>query len=306
MAQDTWALKLDTELKEKLQEIIRNDFESSKDFMEQVVNMYQLNQLKQGENVLSSEVEELESLTRRINNIFINANGKINTMLQDKDIKAEQQTELKQKLIERLQGDLNKLEQEKNGISSINDELVNLNNEYKQEVNQLTKSNSTLNDLVVEYKEKNDTLTGLLQEYKQDREENKALEKANKELLAKINQVQLDAAKQASESEELRAKLQEQENKHQDELQEIINKHSDELVNMKRSAEIERNMYVLELQSEHQTKLHQIQNKHIDEIEKYQAKYRELLEQMQQVKESNANVKQQSKVQVNNSEKGNR
>ena len=80
MGQETWALKLDAELKEKVQEIIKADFDSSKEFLEQVVNMYELDQLKQGENVLVAEVEELESLTRRINGIFINANAKINSM----------------------------------------------------------------------------------------------------------------------------------------------------------------------------------------------------------------------------------
>lgn len=100
--------------------------------------------IKQGENVLTSEVEELESLTRRINSIFINANAKINSMLQDKETKAEQQIEKKDQLIERLQNDIAKLEEKKEHISSINDSLVNLNNEYIEQVNQLSKSNNTL------------------------------------------------------------------------------------------------------------------------------------------------------------------
>lgn len=284
MAQETWGLKLDTDLKEKVQEIIKSDFDSSKDFLEQLVSAYELNKLKQGENVLTSEVEELESLTRRINGIFINANAKINSMLQDKDTKADQQVEIKNKLIERLQGDIAKLEEEKENISSINDSLVNLNNEYSQKVNQFSKSTSTLEELVAEYKEKNDTLTGLLGEYKQDRETNKSLQEANKELQNKLNELNAVATEQANRILEMNKRQQEQENKHESDLQETLRKHSDELDTIKRKAEIDANMTILELQKEHQEKMQALQEKHNAEIEQYQSKYKELLEKLEQTK----------------------
>lgn len=291
MAQETWGLKLDADLKEKVQEIIKTDFDSSKDFLEQLVSAYELNKLKQGENVLTAEVEELESLTRRINGIFINANAKINTMLQDKDAKSEEQQGEKQKLIEILQRDIAKLEQEKESIGVINDSLVNSNQEYEQQVNQLTKSTITLEQLVAEYKEKNDTLTGLLAEYKQDREQNKSLQGQNRELQDKLHELNVVATEQAKQIIETDKKLQEQSDKHQNELQELLRKHSDELDTTKRKAEIDANMMILELQQEHQTKIQVLQEKHNAEIEQYQAKYKELLEQMEQ-KKANSKPKQ--------------
>lgn len=284
MAQETWALKLDADLKEKVQEIIKSDFDSSKDFLEQLVSAYELNKLKHGENVLTAEVEELESLTRRINCIFINANAKINTMLQDKDTRAEQQQELKQKLIEQLQEDIAKLKHEKEEISNINDSLVISNQEYSQHINQLTKSASTLEDLVAEYKEKNDTLTGLLAEYKQDREHNKKLQEQNRELQDKLQELNVVATEQAKQIIETDKKLQEQSEKHQNDLQELLKKHSDELDTTKRKTEIDANMTILQLQQEHQTKMQILQEKHNAEIEQYQAKYKELLDQLEQNK----------------------
>lgn len=290
MAQETWGLKLDSDLKEKVQEIVKNDFDSSKDFLEQLVSAYELNKLKQGENVLTAEVEELESLTRRINGIFINANARINTMLQDKDTIAEQQQGLKQKLIERLQGDIARLEQEKEEISIINDSLVNSNQEYTQEVNQLTKSTSTLEQLVAEYKEKNDTLTGLLAEYKEDRVQNKSLQEQNRELQDKLHELNVVATEQAKQIIETDKKLQEQSDKHQNELQELLKKHGNELDTTKIKAEIDANMTVLELQKEHQVKSQTLQEKHNAEVEQYQAKYRELLEKIEQQKSSRPKV----------------
>lgn len=286
MAQETWGLKLDLDLKEKVQEIIKTDFESSKEFLEQLVNMYELNQLKQGDNVLTSEIEELESLTRRINNVFINANAKINTMLQDKDATAARQVELKSSLIERLQGTIAKLEEEKEQISTINDSLVNSNTEYSQSVNQLTKSNQTLDDLVGEYKEKNDTLTGLLAEYKADREQNKALQEENRELQNKLQELNAVATEQAKQVIGLGDKLQEQATKHENDLQGLLDRQADELDTTKRKAEIDANMTILALQQEHQAKIQALQDKHNTDIEQYQSKYRELLEQLEQQKKT--------------------
>ncbi|MEG1142369.1 MAG: hypothetical protein RSE41_08015 [Clostridia bacterium] len=297
MAQETWGLKLDAELKEKVQEIVKSDFESSKEFMEQLVNMYELHQLKQGENVLTAEIEELESLTRRINGIFINANAKINTMLQDKDIKATEQIELKQKLVERLQGNLSKIEQEKEDISNINDTLVNLNNNYLEDVNQLNQSNHTLNDLVSEYKEKNDILTGLLAEYKADREQNKQLEQDKKDLSNQLYQLNEKVNEQEKEIVASSKKEQEQIQKHQNDIEEILKKQANEIETLRKMAQIDINMRMLELQQENQRKMQEIQDRHNNEIEQYQARYKNLLESLEQKK---VNSKSESKTRTKN------
>lgn len=280
MAQETWALKLDPDLKEKVQEIIKNDFESSKEFMEQLVNMYELHQLKQGENVLTQEVEELEALTRRINGIFINANAKINTMLLDKDAKLGQQTELKQRLIEKLQGDLIKLEEEKESISAINDALVNSNNEYIEEFNQLTKSTSTLEALITEYREKNDTLTGLLKEYKEDREQMKLLQKENQELTLEIERNNTERAMQAQKISDLTTKIETLQETHENAFS-AYKEHSDREVDLfNKKTEININLKVLGIREKHQEEIELLQYNHNQEIRKY----KNLLNELEQKK----------------------
>lgn len=297
MAQETWALKLDAELKENLQEIIKSDFDSSKDFMENVVNLYKLNKLKQDDNILASEIEELERLSRRINGIFINANAKINTMLQDKDSKIEQQTEKKNQLIERLQDNIAKLEKEKENISGINDSLVNSNNEYLQKVNQLTKTNQTLEELVTEYKEKNDTLTGLIAEYKQDREQNKTLQEQIKELQDKINELNAVSTEQAN-----RILLADKEKEtHTNEIQQLSIKYNKDLDLTKLKFELEMNTKLLELKEEYQHSIQMLQEKHNTEIEQYQNKYRELLEQLEHKKTSKSKGKTKEQSETNKS-----
>lgn len=292
VAQETWGLKLDLDLKEKVQDIIRSDFDSSKEFLEQLVNMYELHQLKQGENILTSEIEELESLTRRINNIFINSNARINTMLQDKDQRLGEQVEIKQKLIEKLQRDLGKLEEEKEAISLVNDELVNSNKQYLQEVNQLTQSTQVLNQLVNEYKDKNDHLAGLLLEYKQDREENKGLREEIITLEGQLQTKYTENEYNQKELMELKEALEEKTLKFNITQKEALDKYTMELEATKRSAEIQTNLQILELQKEyqkdiqlnqskHMKELEQVHEKYNKEIEQYQVRYKELLEKLE-------------------------
>lgn len=295
MAQETWGLKLDSDLKEKLQSIIKEDFESSKDFMESLVGLYELNKIKKGDNILIAEVEELEQLTNRINMIFINANARINTMLKDKDIKAGEQQQYKDKVIERLQTDILKLEEDKEKISNINDELVNINNEYLQQVNQLTKSNQTLEELVTEYKNKNDTLAGTLTEYKAEHENNKILQDKIRELERKLNDLNIVAENQAKTIIESDVIKQEQALKHSRDIDDLHAKYENEIETLKARADIEMSKKILELQQQYQTKIQALQEKHNQDIEQYQVKYKELLERMETKKKPASNKVKETK-----------
>lgn len=284
MAQDTWGLKLDSELKEKVQSIIKNDFESSKDFLEQLVNLYNLNKLKQEGGVLSSEIDELESITKRINNIFINANEKVQSLLTDKDIKANEQVSLKQNIIERLQNTIKELEEDKERISGINDTLVESNTDYQNKTEQLIKTNITLEELVAEYKDKNSTLTGTLDEYKLEHNKNKELQEQVLELRKTISDLTSTNKTQLGEINILNRRLEEDTQKYQNELQSITNVYESRIKSEIEQAEIKHNRELVEQQRIHQSEIKDIQGRFASEIERYQTKYRELLEEIESIK----------------------
>ena len=295
VAQETWGLKLDSELKEKLQSIIKEDFENSKDFMESLIGLYELNKIKKGENILIAEVEELEQLTNRINMIFINANARLNTMLRDKDIKADEQQQYKDRMIERLQGDITRLEEEKVKISNINDELVNVNQEHLNQINQLTKANQTLEELVAEYKEKNDTLTGTLTEYKIEHENNKMLQDKVRNLEVRVNELNIVSEKQAQTIIEYDEIKKEQELKLNQTIDDLKVKHADEIETLKARADIELNKKILDIQQQDQIKIQALQEKHNQDIEQYQNKYKELLEKIETKKRVTNNKPKETK-----------
>lgn len=296
---ETWSVKITDELKGKIQELAKQDFENNQDFMNTLINTYELQKMKQDGSVLSGEVDEIQKLTNRIVNLFVHANDKTATLLEDTDKAFQNEVASKEDTIKMLHEKLKEMELARNNIGNINDTLAASNKEYSNEIIELNKSKATLESLVSEYKEKNDTLTGLLSEYKQDREDNKKLQEQAKEFQVKLNELNAAATEQAKQIIDADNKLQEQANKHQDAIQEILRKHVDELEATRGKAEIDANMTILKLQQEHQAKAEALQEKlqlshekhssevesintkHSETIESYQSKYRSLLEELE-------------------------
>ncbi len=293
MAQETWAAKMDVELKTKLQEIIKSNFDSSQDFIERVLELYQLDQLKVGSQVFKDEIEELEALTRRINGIFINANEKINTMLIDKEREEASKLVLKEQLIGSLQEKIEELKQEKEQMSSMNEGLYHTNQEYKKEMEQMLKSREVLEDLVKEYKEKNDTLSALLTEYKADHGKVSMLQEAIDSKDQTIKQMQLQMDEQSRTIEKAGAELEEKNKvevalheEYQNRLQAVENKHQEQLAMVKDKCKLEYELQLIEVQKAYQSQMQTLQSQYTNEIHEYQSKYRALLEQIERSKMS--------------------
>lgn len=295
MATETWSLKLDSELKEKIQEIVKKDFESSQEFMEQLLNAYQNEKLNNNSDMLKGDIDTVNRAIRQIQDVFIGVNAKLGSMEEsyNQRIQVAQQSQEQEKQVYRE--NIEKLKSENEKISQANDKLVNINNELTEQVEQFTKSNSMLEQLVNEYKEKNDTLTGLLAEYKADHEANKNLKDELNMVKADKQKVENEVETQGKEIDKLNTKLIEQATTHENELQTIKSQHSVELGNATKQAEIDANMRILELQAEQQKKLNDLQEKHNAEIEQYQIKYKELLEEMEQKKTKKMNEKELKK-----------
>lgn len=289
---ETWSVKIEEDLKAKIQDIARQDFNNNQDFMQTLIYLYEMNELKQSDSVLSSEIEEIQKLTNRMVNLFIHSNDKTATLLEERDKFLREEMLSKETTIKMIQEKLREHELKYNNIADINDTLTESNQEYIKEIEELNKSKETIISLVNEYKEKNDTLTGLLQEYKADREENKILKSSHEDLNLKLHHLQLEDANKAKELEVAAEKMTDVLEKHKELMQEIQMKQADELDRMRKNAEVETNMTILKLQQEHQDKittlnerhskeLETIHDKNVAAIESYQVKYKELLEQLE-------------------------
>jgi chromosome segregation ATPase len=182
-------------------------------YFNKVVTMMELENVKKN-NIFAVNTEELDELTKRIYNIFINVCEQGNTFLNTKDSELE---ELRNKYKDMLVNKDNKIAELKQELQNISINIDNIKKEHdysKLELadnklkheKQLEQLESNLKDktlIVEEYKEKNDMLLNDLKEYKKYKEENKVLEehlkqfqKDNNSLLTNINYLENTMEKQ--------------------------------------------------------------------------------------------------------------
>ena len=288
MADVTWGVKVSDELKEKLQDIIKSDFGSSKDFIESLVNLHELNKVKQDSNIFSDEVDELENLTRRVNNIFINANAKVKSMVADKDIKFSELMQGKTSLIDTLQQTINQLKNENGELVAFNDELVNLRNEHSDRVNELTESNNNVKALNEEFKAKNDMLTGLLTKYEKYPEQIEAV----KALLADAQSKNAELTDELKENvisiKGLTNRIEASDREHASVLDKLKADYQRDLQAARELEELEKGKAILKLKEDQQKEMELSNAKHNTAIAEYQEKYKTLLLELEQSRKAKA------------------
>jgi chromosome segregation ATPase len=182
MSDNSWSVKMDEVTKGRLLKLIgSSDFPTSKEFAENLVMLYEIDIAKKAAPSAMVDLEELQSLTKQINRIFINAGDRFVNLNKGKDKECEEMLALKDKSYEALHGEYIKLEAEH--IES-NETIKRLRGELQQlekDNDKLTEVNISNTLLIEEYREKISTLKqtiGELQGYKLD------LETANRKILS--------------------------------------------------------------------------------------------------------------------------
>ena len=288
MADSTWGVKVSDELKEKLQDIIKSDFGSSKDFIEQLVNLHELNKAKQDGNIFSDEVEELESLTRRVNNIFINANAKVKSLVADKDLKFSELIQGKASLIDTLQQTINQLKIENGELVASNDELVNLRNEHSSRVNELTESYNNVKALNEEFKTKNDMLTGLLTKYEKYPEQIEEVRASLADARSKNAELADELKESAISIKGLTNRIEASDREHASVLDKLKADYQRDLQAARELEELEKGKAILKLKEDQQKEMELSNAKHNTAIAEYQEKYKTLLLELEQSRKAKA------------------
>lgn len=167
MAETTWSVKMDSDLKTKLSELIGDsDYATSKEFAENLIMLYEIDVAKKAAPTAMVDLDELQALTKQINRIFINAGERFNNLSKSKDKECIETLQLKDRLIETLQDSISGLELQCEGFKNSNEELTDKYATLEKENNQQIDINKQNNLLIDEYKEKINTLSGLVNEYK--------------------------------------------------------------------------------------------------------------------------------------------
>lgn len=116
---------------------------------------------------IAQDIEGLEALTKQISDYYLNMGKRIEVIRKSKDMEFAKETEIYKDKIETLKGENDNINEK---FTSLHEVYNNISSDYDKLNKQLLQLQESLNDknlLVEEYKSKNDTLTGLLSEYKQ-------------------------------------------------------------------------------------------------------------------------------------------
>lgn len=313
MADTTFGVKVPEELKEQISKLMQDSGLTGKDFMQGLINVYQVEKTKEQLPETAQELRELQLLTQRINNIYLNLGYRIDNIVKSKDAESIEQLRKKDELISVLQAKNAELESKVETLTEAFNTSVNHKDELNKRVNELTDSNNNIKALVEEYKGKNDMLLGQLKQYEKYPEEIERLkaelanaqrdvlenesmlsikEQSINNLKDKVNELALtiDNIKADNTAEKLALKAQ-----HKEEVDQLKASYKEGRerfvsdINSVKNAEMRE--AILKLKEEHQEKLQSVQAEYLNKINDYQDKYRTLLEELENIKSEEKNKK---------------
>ena len=170
-----FSVRMESEDKEKLMELIQESGKSSKEFMGILMGAYELNKVKMDIPEVAEDINHLEALTNQINNIYVNMAKRIQTIDAAKTLQFNKDMEIYKSKIESLKAENEGFKIDKEAMVSLLKDSSDISEGLKKQVAQFNEIMDSNKALIQEYKEKNDTLAGLVNEYKGFKNENETL-----------------------------------------------------------------------------------------------------------------------------------
>ena len=227
-------------------------------YFDRVVSLMELENVKEN-NLFSVNTVELQELTQRINNIFINVCEQGNSFLSSKDVELK---ELKQKYKnmladkescitlqkEELQNVYIKVNVLQNDNDKHQQELENIKVDSNKQLEQLEQSVGDKENLIIEYKGKIDTLSSIATEYKAYADENKQLQQQMNVLNKTIDTLTLNEKDMG------------------DAIEKSKESHKEQMQQQKEKSEIQKDKEILELKQLHQEQIQKQQEEYNDKV----------------------------------------
>ncbi|MBW9150376.1 hypothetical protein K2F40_15560 [Clostridium sp. CM028] len=170
-----FSVRMEADDKAKLMELIQGSGKSSKEFIGILMGAYELNKLKMEIPEVAEDINHLEALSNQINTIYVNMAKRIQTIDESKALQFNKDMEIYKSKIESLNVENKTLKTDKENMETTLQGSFNISDELKKQVKQLSEITESNKALILEYKEKNDTLAGLVTEYKGFKTENETV-----------------------------------------------------------------------------------------------------------------------------------
>jgi chromosome segregation ATPase len=153
-----WSIRIPQELKDKMTDYIKQSGLSHKDFFEQLVQNYQVKSIKNIPPVFSSDIDELQTITSRINSIFANMCEKTETFNNQQRTQFQETVSKKDEVIARQMEKISELELQLDSLFDNVDKLKSNNQDLSVRIESLTQAVDSDKKLIDEYTAKIKTL----------------------------------------------------------------------------------------------------------------------------------------------------
>ena len=272
----TFGVKVPEELRDQINEIMKGSGLVGREFMQQLVDSYLLDKNKQEIPEMAEEIKELQSLTHRINEMYLYLGTRFQNImnLSEKEKKDMDQVVIKNKLSH--EEDIKKYKEQ---VKNIEEKMVALQQKYSQiektkkeldtKLTEIKGYNENYKELNGQYKNNITKLTEKLENLKPLKEENIQLLVANKKLQENNDSLASDLWFAKRENE----KLNEQLVKNKKEYERYVS-------HLKDQQHLEKQTTVLELQLENQKNVEKLNTKMAAMQEEYHDKLKQLIFQI--------------------------
>lgn len=268
MSDITYSVRMPEEDRNKLNCLIEEAGLSAKEFMQELIVNYEINKTKEIMPVLEQDLSELQTITRRINNIYVGMGERMNIVIQEKENELQELLTQKDEGIASLEKKLAALEE----INAVyNADVQKFENEllecrematereenYKNTTDKFEKIVESNQVLIEEYKDKINVLSGTVEEYKGYKTENQKIKDQLQQSEEKLAAVEKQNLKLNDTLEKLKYEIDELNKKHDERIREI-----------KEKTEFQCEKKILQIEMEHQDQVHRLRQEHNGEVKR--------------------------------------
>ncbi|AND39484.1 MULTISPECIES: hypothetical protein [Bacillaceae] len=262
MADTTISFKVEDELREKAQNLIKASGMTAKEWFQKAVATAELQSVKEGASDYASDLSEMEVHTTRIFELMSNMVQK-SIYLRDKAVgDLEKLLEQQREITASFQSKLHEMTEQKEQASVKLEESQKVQVDLEKQLEELREILETNKLLISEYKIKNDTLTGLVAKYEGYAKENEQL----KEILANersSHQSQVaDLGHQNDEKASIIKELEQQTDR-------LIEAHKTALERFEERKDVEQEKVLLALERDHQKALANANNEYSNKLKEF-------------------------------------
>ncbi len=220
MADTTYSVKIDEELKDRIMNAIKNSGVTGKEFFSKLIEIYETQNAGHENRV--KELSELEGHLSRIKALYSGLLEDSKLELESVSSEYKKEIEEKERVINSLTEKVKTLSEELSKVKSLLEESENEKNDLKKNLKDLSEKDETNLELIKEYKEKIKKIEMEVESSKAAKVENESLKKQIAEMEKHFEEIEKENKELSNEAENLKSDLEKIQYDHKKEIEGIL------------------------------------------------------------------------------------